>query len=243
MGTPRRGAPAAALLAAALLGSGCATPPPPGPRLQALLLLPANVVAPVPPGLEPGMPFVDTELRAYLESQARRVEALGPREARAVWLASARALRAEASDESQIGFEGAARLLAGRLRAERSFDAVVLPWVALRRARVRGRDVAWDGVERRLQVENPRQRSLSFLRDFTAEAAAPSIQVAVFSASGEKLCEGVGGLDLAHALVVEGEPPKVASQALPASRVFADRAPLREGIALAFESLLPLLAR
>jgi hypothetical protein len=240
MRTRRRGALGAAPLALALLASGCALvrgAPAGGPGLRTFLLLPANVVAPVPPGLESGLAFVDTELRSYLESQGRRVEALGPREAHAEWLATAQALTA-AGDETKRNFESAASALAPRLRAERAFDALVIPWVALRRAKVRGRSVSWDGVERTLRVENPEGRSLVFLRDFEAEAACPSLQVAVFSARGERLFEGVGGLDLVHSLVVEGDPPRVDAESLPRAQIFADRAALQEGIARAFDPLL-----
>jgi len=235
---------AAALLVAALLAAGCAGRSPVAPggadgaAVQDLLLLPLDVVAPVPAGLEPGVAFVEAELRAALESHGKRVQALAPRDAHAAWLAAARDLKAEVGDEA-MGFEGAARVLARNLAREHRFDALVLPWLALRPAKVRGRSVRWDGVARTLRVVNPSGRSLGFLDDFEAQAAVPSIQLAVFSAAGEPLFEGVGGLDLIHVLAVEGDPPKVDARPRPRAEVFSDRTPLREGIAVAHDPFLP----
>jgi hypothetical protein len=205
------------------------------------MLFPLNTVVPVPSGLEPGVDSVEIELRRYLESHERRVQAPAPRDAHAAWLAAAQALKAEVGD-SGMSFEGAARVLARQLAGAHRFDALVLPWIALRPAKVRGRSVTWDGVTRTLRVVNPSGRSLGFLEDFQAQAAVPSIRVAVFSAQGEKIFEGAGGLDLVHALSVEGEPPRIDARPRPRSEIFSDRAPIREGIAVAFDPLLPRTA-
>jgi hypothetical protein len=236
--------PAAALLAAALLAAGCAGRSPAalaraqGAAVQDLLLLPLDVVAPVPAGVEPGVAYVEAELQAALEAHGKRVQTLAPRDAHAAWLAAAQALKSEVGVDA-MRFEGAARVLARKLARERRFDALVLAWIALRPAKVRGRSVRWDGVTRTLPVVNPSGRSLGFLEDFEAQAAVPSIQLAVFSAAGEPLFEGIGGLDLIHVLAVEGDPPKVDARPRPPAEVFSDRTPLREGIALALDPFLP----
>lgn len=238
----RRGV--SALLAPALLAVGCAgrSAVSPGDAAGAaprdLLLLPLDVVAPVPAGLEPGVGYVEAELLTSLESHGRRVRLLAPRDAHAAWRAAARDLKAEVGDAG-MSFEGAARVLARSLARELRFDALVLPWLALRPAKVRGRSVSWDGVTRTLRVANPSGRSLGFLEDFEARAAVPSIQLAVFSPEGEPLFEGVGGLDLTHSLTVEGDPPKVDATPRPRAEIFSDRTPLREGIAIALDPFLP----
>ena len=241
---PRGRATLAAALAVALLAGGCA-----GRNsvargyagaaaLDDLALFPLNVVVPLPPGLEAAAPTVDAAIRAYLDAHEKRVRAPSFDAAQAAWLASAQALKAEVG-ASQMSFEGAAATLARRMHAQEPFDALVLPWIALRPAKVRGRTVSWDGVTRTLKVVNPEGRSLQVLRDFQAEAAAPSLQLAVFSPDGRKLFEGVGGLDLQHALVLEGEPTRIDAELLPRAQVFADRTPVAEGIAVAFDPFLP----
>jgi len=238
----------AALVAAAgiaLLAGGCA-----GRNILAgghagargvrdVALFPANIVVALPPGLETAAPFVDEEIGKYLDSHGKRVQALTHEEALSEWLASAQALKAEVG-ESQMSFEGAAATLARRMHAERRFDALVLPWIAIRPAQVRGRTVTWDGVTRTLRILNPQGRSLQVLRDLEARAAAPSLQLAVFSPDGRKLFEGVGGLDLVHLLVLEGEPTRIQAEPLSRSEIFADRTSVQEGVAVAFDPFLPM---
>jgi len=233
-----------ALLALAL-AAGCAGRGGPvrsaGSDVREVLLFPLNVVVAIPQGLEPGAPRVEEEVRSYLESRGKRVQTLPARDAHSAWVAAAQALKAEVG-EDRMDFAGAARMLARQLAAERRFDALVLPWLVLRPAKVHGRAVTWDGVSRTLRVANPSGRSLGFLGDFQAQAAAPSLQVAVFSAEGESLFSGVGGLDLIHSLVIEGDPPKVDAVPLPTSEVFSDLGLLREGIGIAFDPFLPRAA-
>jgi hypothetical protein len=238
------GPPAAALLVAALLAAGCAgrspapAAPSPGAAARQLVLLPLDVVAPVPPGLEPGVGFVEAELLLTLESHGKSVRLLAARDAHAAWLAAARDLKAEVGDD-EMDFEGAARVLERNIARDSPFDALVLAWIVLRPAKVRGRSVRWDGVTRTLRVVNSTDRSLGFLDDFEAVAAVPSIQLAVFSAQGEPIFEGIGGLDLVHALTVEGDPPKIDARPHPREEVFSDRTSLREGIAIALDPFVP----
>jgi hypothetical protein len=234
---------AAALLLPALLAAGCARNVVArghggAKAVREVALFPLNVVVPLPAGVAPGVASVEAELRAYLEAHGKRVEEVAPRDARAAWLASAQTLKAEVG-EAQMSFDGAARVLARTLSRERRFDALVLPWLALRPARVRGRTVSWDGVSRTLGLVNPSGRSSMLLEDFEAEAAAPSLQLAVFSADGAKIFEGVGGLDLLHELVIDGDPPRIDARPRPRSEIFADRSPIREGVAAAFDPFLP----
>jgi hypothetical protein len=233
-----------AALAILLLGAGCAGRNTIASGFEGtsavrdVVLFPLNVVVPLPPGLEDAAPFVDDEIRSYLDSHDKRVQSLTREEAEPAWLASAQALKAEVG-ASEMGFEGAAEILAKQLHQERRFDALVLPWIALRPAKVRGRSVSWDGVTRTLRVVNLQGRSLQVLKDLQAQAAAPSLQLAVFSPEGRQLFEGVGGLDLLHALVLAGDPIRIDAELLPRAQIFADRTSLQEGIAVAFDPFLP----
>jgi hypothetical protein len=242
--TPRTRASLLAAVAVVVLGGGCAGRNTvvggyEGARAVGdVLLLPSNIVVPVPPGLEGATPIVDEEIRSYLDSHGKRVQALTSEEAQAEWLASARALKAEVG-EAKMSFEGAAATLARRMHTERRFDALVVPWISLRPARVRGVSVSWDGVTRTLRVLNPQGRGLQVLKNLDTQATAPSLELAVFSPDGRKLFEGVGGLDLLHALVIEGEPTRIDAELLPRSQIFAERSSLEEGIAVAFDPFLP----
>jgi len=241
---PRARAALVAALAVALAAAGCTTRNTVandyagGAAVGDVVLFPLNVVVPQPPGLEDAAPLVEQELQRYLDSHGKHVQAPTREDAEAEWLASAQALRAEIG-AAQMSFEGAAAILARRVHARRRFDALVLPWIALRAAKVRGRTVTWDGVTRTLRIVNPQGRSLQVLKDFQAEAAAPSLQLAVFAPDGRKIFEGVGGLDLLHALVLEGEPTRIDAELLPRDRIFADRGAIQEGIAVAFDPFLP----
>jgi hypothetical protein len=181
---------------------------------------------------------VSEALSAWLAAQRFAVETYPAPEARTAWAAAAQELREELGS-GQMTFEGAARVLARTLHHDRAFDALVLPWLALRQAKVQGRTVQWDGVTRTLRVAGGEPAHIGFLlRDFHADALAPSLQVAVFSADGDKLCEGVGGLDLTHAMVISGNPPRIGEERLPAAQILSDRANVSEGIALALTPLL-----
>jgi hypothetical protein len=231
----------AALCALPLAAAACAKPGAPAPAgaaaIGSVLVFPLNVVAPMPTGLESGAAPVSEALRTWLAAQGLAVEELSPAPARAAWIAAAQALR-EQHGEQQMAFEGAAGVLARTLRRERAFDALILPWLALRPARVKGRMVTWDGVTRTLRLIGGESKKTHFLlEDFSADAAAPSLQVGVFAADGAKLFDGVGGLDLVHAIVVLGEPPKIGEQLLPPAQILAAYAPVSEGIALALAPL------
>lgn len=232
-------AAAVALLAPGCAGDGILSGGRGGARgVRDVALFPANIVVAPPQGLETATPYVDEEIGKYLDSHGKRVQVLTREEAFTEWLASAQALKDEVG-ESQMSFDGAAATLARRLHAKQRFDALVLPWIAVRPAKVRGRTVTWDGVTRTLRILNPQGRSLQVLRDLEARAAAPSLQVAVFSPDGRKLFEGVGGLDLVHLLVLEGEPTRIEAEPLSRSEIFADRTSVQEGIAVAFDPFLP----
>src|SRR5262245_4626095 len=130
-----RGAPAriARLPAACPAAVACASTPPARPPVRSVLVFPLNIVVPMPTGLEPGAASVSEALGTWLRAQGLEVETLPVAEARAAWVAAARALRAEVG-EAQMGFEGAAATCARTLHRDRSFDALLLPWLALRKA-------------------------------------------------------------------------------------------------------------
>lgn len=209
---------------------------------HALLVLPLNVVTAMPGELEEGAAQVDAALRGYLQGYGKSVETIPLSEARAEWVASAADLRAEVGPDAMT-FEGAARHLARRLRAKHAYDALVVPGLAMRPARLRSRRVSWDGVDRKLEtVGEPREHgSVTLANTFHGEIQAPSLAVYVFSPDGALLFQGIGGLDLAHrAHVYPGKylgDTKWDMELRP--ELFTDPALLREGVEVAFDPFLP----
>lgn len=233
----------AVVAALALLAEGCATSPqnrlyrPAGADLQRVLLLPLNVVIAMPGELTSGAKRVDQALHGYLAERGKSIETLGLAEARKAWLASA--MECKAVGRGCRGFDGAARVLARHLRENREYELLIVPYLLLRPARMRLNNVAWDGVERR--IERIGESNDGGFELDSGSIEAPSLAVFAFSSDGDKLFQGVGGLDLAHRLVF---PPKRGSQALRwtfelRDDLFSDPALLREGVAVALDPLLP----
>ena len=78
---------------------------------------------------------------------------------------------------------------------------------------------------------------------YSGAVPAASLEVAVFSAGGEKLCQRAGGLDLIVEVVFEVEDRGIHFDLRPKGVVLGDPEHLREGIELAFGSCLPGAAR
>jgi hypothetical protein len=235
----RRGARAVACCALAWLAAACAGAGAFGgaaPRRVALL--PLGVVAPLPPEVIAGAMPLERELARYLGERGLAVEAASLPDARAAWIRSAQTLKSEGGTAG-MSFDGAARLLARELHAASGVDEVVVPWVAMRPAQMKGRMVAWDGVTRELERYRGRRTGMDdarYLDALEGSFAAPSLQVAVFSAQGEKLFEGTGGLDLVQDVLLVGDKQAgFRVEMPPRDEIFSDTALLREGVALALD--------
>ena len=232
----------AALCVAAALATSCAGRGGSGaadaPTVRTIELFPLNVVVAIPIDLEEGVERVAAELERYLEAHGKAVSTLTLHEARQAWLENASALKA-AVGESQMSFEGAASLLARRLHAERDFDALVIPWIALRAVRARGKSVKWDGVERTVPLSEDSDRKAGWFQHRWSQIPAPSLQVVVMAPDGRELFQGVGGLDLPYEMTIDVSEDDV--DVHPRPDLFADPRTRREGIAIAFDPCLPPL--
>ena len=212
-----------------------AAPDAPGRRV---LLFPLNVVGvPLPSEVESGSDAVASELRAYLERRGFAGETLELGAAREAWLRAAMAHKEQAGAE-KMSLEGAASVLARQLAETHAFEALLLPWIAMRAAELEGRDVEWDGVERKLDLGKAR-RARWVLGRLELWVKAPSIQVLGFAPSGEKLFEGIGGLDLVEKAEIEVSTSKLNLDMVPMPRIFENRAHLAEGIGLALAPFVP----
>jgi hypothetical protein len=226
--------------AAALLALGCAgIGALPDSTPNRVTVLPLGVVAPLPPEVIAGAKPLERELAAYLGERGLAVDAPDLSDARAAWLRSAQALKADAG-ESGMSFDGAASRLARELHAASGVDALVLPWIAMRPAQMKGRMVVWDGVSRELERFRGRRAGMDdarYLDALEGTFAAPSLQVAVYSARGEKVYEGTGGLDLVQDVLLLGDKQAgFRVEMPPRDEIFSDAALLREGIALALDA-------
>ena len=213
-------------------------------HFERALLFPLNVVVAMPGELEAGAGRVDEALRGYLAERGRSVETLPYSEARSAWIESVKACMAAAAQGCK-GFDGAGSLLAQRLADGREFDALIIPYLTMRPARMQLRSVKWDGVSRTLETVGEFQRSgdVELMNSFNGTTQAPSLAVFVFSHQGRKMFQGVGGLDLAHRVRIEPGKVTIADTRWNfelVQDVFSDPEHLREGVAIAF---YPLLAK
>jgi hypothetical protein len=257
-GRRRRSArlPLALALLAGALACSSAAPKPPVPEAAApapsapgaappaaapgrrVLLFPLNVVGlPLPSEVESGAEAVATELRATLESHGFAVESLGLGAANEAYLRAAMQHKQEVGAE-RLSLEGAASVLARQLAETHAFEVLLLPWIAMRAAQLEGRDVEWDGVERDLDLGKAK-RARWMLGRLNIYVKAPSLQVLGYSPAGEKLFEGIGGLDLVEDADVDVSAAKLRFNMVPKQRIFENPKHLREGIELALAPLLP----
>jgi hypothetical protein len=142
-----------------------------------------------------------------------------------------------------MSFDAAAGLLARELHARNGDLALVVPWVAMRDATMKGRMVAWDGVARELARYRGRRANMDdtrYLDQLEGSFVAPSLQLAVFSAEGAKVHQGTGGLDLVQDVELLGDPKSgFRVEMPPRDEIFKDPAALREGVALALDGWAP----
>jgi len=103
--------------------------------VREVVLLPLNVVIAMPSEVEPGADRVAAELLAYLKRQGKSVRSLSLVDARVAWLRSAEAVLAHPEAHPK-GFEGAAQVLARNLREGGAYDALIVPAIVMRPAKL-----------------------------------------------------------------------------------------------------------
>jgi hypothetical protein len=244
----------AGLLLALMLGCAGAGPAPPARVVLAdaasdaaepvLLILPLNVAVVMPPEVGARSHLVQDAIEAYLEQRPFRLKTVAFESARRLWVDSIR--RARAGEKGQrAGYEDAARLFVQELARHAEFDYVVAPSLYLREAPVSRGVADWDGVRRTLEVEAVGAENRRRILDTPFEGVAPgaSLHAVVFDGRGEKLQEGLGGLDLIAKVYIPRErDPETGGpvvEFVPREDFFAVPERLREGIAIALAPFLP----
>jgi hypothetical protein len=237
---------------AALCVFGCLTPPHPyaiasgregAPGAKAFLLLPLNLVVALPGELERPSGRVSQLTADYLAACGKDVSSVSLYSARDFWRGAVRDV--EQSEDAERTFDTAAPLFVRRIRESQPFDALVMPSLVYRTARIAqgSRFVAWDGVKRELETVNEPRNVGGFhvVIDPAGEMPAVSLHVLVFDADGERIFESYGGLDLVHKFDFSSAPKVLTKGHLNMplkSRRLGDEAAISEGIAVTFEPYL-----
>lgn len=204
--------------------------------VHAILLLPLNLVTPLPEELDYPSQRVAAEIVRYLER-------VGP-EVDRVRLYEARALLASLEKADPPDPDATRRRFFERLRKDRSFDVVVMPDLVYRKAHVRAvtHKVDWDGVQRTLDLKNPYQlkQSVRYTADVAGDMPAVSLHVLVYGADGQRIFDSYGGIDIVHEAEIHEtgtEEPSTWRMTLKRHRL-EDRDAIREGVRLAFDPYL-----
>lgn len=247
-GRRARGRVGAALCGALLVG--CAGAPDSettvlaGGSADTVVILPLNVIAPMPAEFTPHGPAVWHALEVYLEAHGARLKTVPFEAARALWIESIRDARAR-QQLKQPGYDDAARLLVEKLAQYAEFDAVIIPSLAVQRAMVSGTKATWDGAERTIEIEAGHWDAQP-PDDAPIQGAAPaaSLHAVVLNAQGTKLQESKAGLVLLVAVRLSRSDSLSSAQRLafvPRRDAFDNPAELWEGVARALAPFLPPL--
>ena len=204
-----------------------------GNASEAVLVLPLNVVADMPPELAQKSTIVWEDLTDYLLDRGVPLKTARMSDARGLWRDSIRRAREEKGAES-AGFEVALRLLVQALAEHADFAAVIVPSLMLREAPIKNRRAEWDGVSHSVEFRaaSTDTRKLAILTRFEGRAPGASLHVVILDAEGRTLQEKIRGLELLAAVRVQEDPrePFVYENR---RDVFQDRAAMRESLAQA----------
>jgi hypothetical protein len=242
---------------AVVAAAGCGAPRTPAaaaavvavPHIERVVVAPLNLGLRPPQELRGSEGPVFRELLRHLQAQDRPVSLLDEADAGALWDA---AFAESGAAGAKPEFRATASRFAGRLAQQTDFDLLVLPSLVLRRAAVGGRHAKWDGVRRRLPIRygNIEAHSLenevpgAALWGYRGSVAAASLYVVLLDRRGERVHEGLAGLDVVQELRPDKGTPGSAKWSLaPRLDAFADASNVREGVGLAFERPLESTAR
>jgi hypothetical protein len=213
----------------------CATAPDAVPiaKPRVVLLAPTSFDSRLSARLEAGATVVDELLGHVLWRDDVEVHRTRGALFRDAWLAAARSAATDSPGGDRHDRTVYALVQDLQARGAR-FDALVIPYLTLRRGSVYGHSVHWDGVTRRLPLD-PRQRDAGFLLARRGvEAPCTSLRVIAYDARGVRLFEGLGGLEVASRLHLDGGRGSLRER----SDLFQDAGALRDGVHVALRPLL-----
>ena len=201
-----------------------------------------NTVVALPAELQSSTGMVRGQIDAYLSFHQREYQTLDLFTCQKFWS------EALAAAKEQGPLEQTPVFFARKLDEIYDFDAVVMPSVIVHQVRTASGYARWDGVERRMSAvpgtsERKRRRDQQAQQAAIASASgnllATSLHVLVFTAAGERMFEGRGGIEFVHQI----DPSNFRRKRTPEFRI-RENLPggldaVREAIAIAFDPLLP----
>jgi hypothetical protein len=207
--------------------------------VQGVYLAPVNATSRIDEELLEAADRVRTEIRAYLEAMGVE-EVSGPLyDYREAWRESFRGVDLAAPEPKRRRHRGRIELPAppaeamGRLFEALSesaeFDALLVPDLLVRPARLAGTRAHWDGVQRKQESS----RSVPWRGD----TPALSLRVRLFRSDGEMIFEGIGGLDLLFRFDYEK------AKAEPVDDILGVPEHIEEGVSIAFHPFFPIEER
>jgi len=205
----------------------------------AIVILPMNVVRPLPESLEGSAPATWEVLRASLAAHDTPIKTVAFDSAQGLWRASAREAVERATRSSKVAFPDVARVFVEKLSGFSEFTHLVIPSLFVQGARVEGRTASWDGVERPVEIDaGAWSDRLDEDTKFGGAVPAASLHLVVLDAGGRVVHERQVGLAVLSRIRLTGNPELGAPgfEALPVADPFADREAMGVGIA---EALSP----
>jgi hypothetical protein len=209
--------------------------------VRRVLLCPLNVTLALPSEISGESRFVEREIEGYLGKHGLEVQKLGLSETRGRW-------QRAAAEAKHTGSKDAGEIFVKDLRGSREFDAVVLPSLILRSVSVTDSSGTWDGVRRMVSMVNLPHRgqggeagTLSkgiALGGISGAVMAASLHVMAYLADGQRVFEGIGGLDFVQEADLGGASRSSWELRMSPSRLRRP-AVLSEGVEIAFGPFLP----
>ncbi|HKA14433.1 MAG TPA: hypothetical protein VKH41_05410 [Myxococcota bacterium] len=229
----------AALIAA--VACGCAAPrnhlyQKSGAEFQRAVVLPLNLVAAMPAELADDAHRVDEALLGYLAEHGKAIESIGYKDALAAWRESESECRSRAAKDCDK-FAGVAPIMAQHLRRDHDYQTLIIPYLRFHAARTGSSAAKWDGVKRSVEKTGSGFGPDGPARLVRGEVRAVSLKVFAFSAEGEKVFEGIGGLDLVDRLRAPGDGYQDYAVEV-REDLFGDEHMVREGVELALDGLV-----
>jgi hypothetical protein len=217
------------------------------PGLKRFLVCAPNTVISLSAELQPATAMLRDQIDAYLRFHERESQTLGLLECRKLWTESM------AAAKEQNALERTPAFFARKLDEVYDFDAIVMPSLIVTQARAMNGSARWDGVERQIGIakgtssdrterrirRDPMEKQVLSTRT-SGEFPVTSVHVLVFSAAGERIFEGRGGIEFVQQVDLSNFARKHAVEFRLRDDLPGGIDAVREGVAIGFSPLLPM---
>ena len=211
-----------------------------------VIVAPLNLALRMPAEIDGMQDPVWQALLEHFETRNRAVQQIENSDAQRLWSGVVN----EMGPARELS--GATSRFARQLAEHSDYDLLVMPALVLRRAAVRGHQAYWDGVRRRVSVDDAWDGLIdeiggtggdSTVRGLNGRLAGASLYVVVLTPDGHAVSEGLGGLDLLHEAEHARHAQRGEWRVVLREEPFATPRHLQEGIRVALERKLPRTAR